>query len=182
MESKEIKKIRMAKYYLENRKRILARNKRWSLSHKAQHAKLIDDWNRNNKDRKNSIAKAWEAANPEKRRVIHRRWCQRNPLKCAVMSAQHRALKAKAAGRFTAKEFESLCRKYNNKCLCCCTKKALTADHIRPLVAGGSNYISNIQPLCRPCNSRKGTKTIDYRKQPEGLATCRGRKQQCRSI
>lgn len=39
----------------------------------------------------------------------------------------------------------------------------IEADHIVALVNGGSDDISNIQPLCRNCNADKGAQTIDYR-------------------
>lgn len=31
-----------------------------------------------------------------------------------------------------------------------------------PLVKGGSDYIENIQPLCRECNSAKRDRVIDF--------------------
>ena len=75
-----------------------------------------------------------------------------------------RARRVDAEGSFTKKEWIDLCNKYGNKCLCCGEKKKLTADHVIPLEKGGTNYITNIQPLCGSCNSRKHTKAIDYRK------------------
>jgi 5-methylcytosine-specific restriction endonuclease McrA len=37
-----------------------------------------------------------------------------------------------------------------------CGGRALSADHIRPLAAGGTHDITNLRALCRQCNSRLG--------------------------
>lgn len=47
-------------------------------------------------------------------------------------------------------------------CLACGTTEQLTADHIKPLSAGGSHDIENLQVLCRRCNAKKSTKEIRY--------------------
>lgn len=74
--------------------------------------------------------------------------------------------RAKSKGSFTVTEWLELKSKHGYICLCCRKSEsevALHADHVIPISKGGPNTIANIQPLCQPCNSSKGTRTIDYR-------------------
>jgi 5-methylcytosine-specific restriction endonuclease McrA len=76
-----------------------------------------------------------------------------------------RSRKANAEGLFTWDEWELLKRQYHHRCPCCGRPEPdikLTKDHIVPLTRGGTNWISNIQPLCQSCNSRKKTRVIKY--------------------
>lgn len=42
------------------------------------------------------------------------------------------------------------------KCLICRKAPAVTLDHVIPIRWGGTNDEVNFQPVCTPCNSRKG--------------------------
>lgn len=83
-----------------------------------------------------------------------------------VISQQNReAKKKKNGGTITTKEWLDLINRFDYMCLCCKRKEPeikLTMDHIIPISIGGKNEISNIQPLCRNCNSRKQSKHIDF--------------------
>lgn len=68
-----------------------------------------------------------------------------------------------APGSFTADELRDLIEFYGGKCLACGTTENLGPDHIVPLSLGGTNWIWNVQPLCRSCNCSKHARFIDYR-------------------
>jgi 5-methylcytosine-specific restriction endonuclease McrA len=53
--------------------------------------------------------------------------------------------------------------KYGEICLRCGTTENISIDHIIPIHLKGANILDNLQPLCRSCNSWKGTLIIDYR-------------------
>jgi len=64
-------------------------------------------------------------------------------------------------GYFTKEEWEEKKRTSFFKCVLCGESELnvkLTIDHIIPISRGGTNYISNIQPLCGSCNSKKHNK------------------------
>lgn len=96
----------------------------------------------------------------EKRRIRR----AANPHQAAANNARRRGLVLLAEGSFTSEQFTELCAAWGNVCLCCGGQSKLEPDHVIPLSWGGSNEITNIQPLCRSCNSRKGNRhATDHR-------------------
>jgi len=78
-----------------------------------------------------------------------------------------RKKKKRSAGSHTLEEWNNMKKRYKYTCPACFKKEPeiiLTEDHIVPIKKEGSNYIDNLQPLCRSCNSRKGIKIIKFRR------------------
>lgn len=83
-----------------------------------------------------------------------------------IAAHKRRVLYKKLIGSHTLNEWETLKAQYNWTCPCCGKSEPeikLTEDHIIPLSKGGSGNIENIQPLCKPCNTRKHTKIIKFK-------------------
>lgn len=79
-------------------------------------------------------------------------------------------MKSNGKRQFNNNQWNWLKRKYKYRCVRCSRKENpddertwLTADHVIPIGIGGARNISNIQPLCKPCNQAKGMTTTDYR-------------------
>ena len=60
---------------------------------------------------------------------------------------------------------EKVFRKYGRICMCCKGETEITVDHVKPYrdFPELSLEFTNMQVLCRSCNSRKGAKIKDYR-------------------
>lgn len=91
----------------------------------------------------------------------------RSKFSVAAMNANRKARLLELPGRLRATDVAAVFERYP-VCLCCGTTEAgelLTLDHIRPFALQGPNVPDNLAILCRTCNCRKYTKTIDYRKE-----------------
>jgi 5-methylcytosine-specific restriction endonuclease McrA len=117
-------------------------------------------WQAANPEKVRAWNAAWQAANPERERASHAARRAANPERERTYNANRRARKCAALGRYTAEQVADLFAKQRCKCANCrkSLKKAYHIDHIRALVLGGSNDISNIQLLCPSCNLKKGAK------------------------
>lgn len=141
--------------------------RRWNHNNPNITKKHMRNWRTKNLEKVRSDAAKWKRNNPVRARKNNRDWYRNNPEKNIAKHKRRRARKAGADGSHTLSEFRSLCEQYDNRCLCCGKKKKLTADHVIPLISGGSDDISNIQPLCFSCNSSKRDRhATDYRTKP----------------
>lgn len=84
--------------------------------------------------------------------------------------AVRKAREALAVGCHSQTEWEEILNRFGNRCVRCSIRAQdtyfgkLTKDHIVPLASGGTDFASNLQPLCRRCNSWKGNREIDFRR------------------
>lgn len=103
---------------------------------------------------------AYFEANPDKksryRRINRDKWLP----KAVRWSQARRARERGAIGSYTDAEWSALRRKFRDICPRCGKLCTPSVDHIVPLSRGGSNDISNIQPLCLSCNCKKHARLI----------------------
>lgn len=153
---------------------------RWRENNPEKHREKSRRWYRNNPEAGKAAPRKWNAKHPEKLKEYRARtyqnhkesrdararlWVETHPeeTKASRIQRNHRrrAKVAQAEGEWNFSEFQSLCEASDNRCYYCHKQvDKLTADHMTPITRGGSNWIENIIPACRSCNSSKGTKTL----------------------
>lgn len=109
--------------------------------------------------------------NPKKVAAACRQWQQNNPMKTRILASRRRANKRNSEGSHTVEEILSLLDKQNFRCAACkrSIRKSFDIDHIQPISKGGSNWISNIQLMCKKCNCSKHNKDPVQWAQERGL-------------
>ena len=105
----------------------------------------------------------WWKNHPQKRNEKLRNWRKLNPEKAFVLRANYRTRLKNTEGNFTFKEWEQKKKEFDYTCPMCERREpevALTIDHFIPISKSGTNWIYNIQPLCKNCNSIKHNKIM----------------------
>lgn len=159
---------------------------RWYANNRERRAETVKQWRKQNPEKVKEIAGAYRERHRDDIRIMHRElkrqayaaspdvfkaranhWARANPSAVQAIRRHRQArLRGSQGGRHTAQEWQTLKARYNYRCLCCGKYEpeiVLTEDHVIPVSLGGSDHISNIQPLCKPCNSKKARSLIDYR-------------------
>lgn len=175
-------------YYAKNRECLQERQREYEAAHRQEALERNRAWRARNPDgRKAQLKRAYERhrererkrgivkyyRDVERTRAQKRAGYRRNRDKYLAQYHKRRARILSNGGTYTAEQWRALCAQYDHTCLRCGQREPtikLTPDHVVPLSRGGSNDISNIQPLCGSCNTSKGARTVDYREAWHGRA------------
>lgn len=178
------------KWYLKNKKDVLEKTKKYSLDNKGKVSLRSAVYHQNNKERislehKNNYEKNKEkilSRNKERYEEHRDNILERNKLSSQKYYSTERGKqiarnkifrrKTKKLNQFgiVPKDYwQILIDLHGEQCMnVFCVKEInsknmLTLDHVIPIFKGGMHDISNLQILCRSCNSRKRILCIDFR-------------------
>lgn len=155
------------KWQRNNPEKVAARKKRYRTSNASKvrlSEKRYRDANPEKIQKKN---KSYKTQHAERLAPIARertkQWAKDNPEAVRRNINARRAREYNALGSHTVDQLHALLHSQDYLCIGCYAdlreKSARSLDHIVALSRGGSQWIENIQYLCKPCNSRKHDKT-----------------------
>jgi 5-methylcytosine-specific restriction endonuclease McrA len=177
---------RSAANHKANRPKRLERMRRYAANHAPEFFERNKAWRQKNLAYSRDYKKKRLENDPEKRKrqnMSNKEWAHRNPA-VTRLGTLTRALRERlaACGHYTLTQWNQLLEACNYQCLACqvaakdTPEGQLERDHVIALSTIPTDpdipltrqqteldLISNIQPLCRKCNRKKGRKTIEYR-------------------
>lgn len=150
------------RYYTANRERILGRVK----ARREAKPEVDREWREANKEHLAAYARERYLADSDKWREYARQyrttnpdylqqWRDAHPGAARAQWIRRRAVKRQAEGVATVAGIAARWAMYGDKCWIC-GGVATATDHVKPLAKGGSNWPSNLRPICLTCNSSKG--------------------------
>lgn len=167
-EHKEEAAITHKKWQENNKERYAANAKRWREDNKERKAANDKRWYEENKEHCAAKMKQWYEENKEHYAAKKKQWreTERGKLLSRLKSQRRRQRKRNLATDhdLITQEWLEIVAAQNNHCALCGEHfpiEELTADHIYPLKLGGLFVKENAQAACGPCNSSKGTKTME---------------------
>lgn len=144
------KREKSKQVYLANRTNVMARTNAYRIKHKDKYQVWVKSWAKNN---------------PEKMYEFSKNWRKKNSHRVATWNRNNQAKRKLAVGTHSIEDILLRLKWQHGMCAACRVdiSKKYHVDHYQPLARGGSNYPSNLQLLCQPCNNRKHAKDpIDF--------------------
>jgi 5-methylcytosine-specific restriction endonuclease McrA len=158
--NKEAAAARNRRYRQQNQETIQSRQ---SAYRQANHERLMEkhrEWRKLNEAAQVAKRREYYLSIKDSHNRYSAEYYRNNPVRVNAIRAARRARELNAEGRYTQEDIEFLLVMQGKQCACCRESIATKyhVDHVVPLSAGGSNYRSNLQLLCPPCNLQKSSK------------------------
>lgn len=142
----------------------------YSRANSSQVVARVTAWKKANPERVKQLCDAYRERNRDALRLKNLEYHKTHPtpkIDRRIRENNRRSRQHGAGGRYTKHDIEHLFETQGAKCGYCkaSLKAGFQIDHIIPIVLGGSSNPSNLQLLCRSCNTSKGGKhPIDFAK------------------
>lgn len=140
-----------------------ASSKAWREANPERFKASLRSWYQRNKGKVKETGAAYYQANRERHDAASKAWYYRNheyaKAKWLIYVSNRRVRMNGADGSHTMEQKAEVLSRHQFRCAEPTCRKDIKGkvhwDHIMPVSKGGTNYIWNLQPLCRSCNSRK---------------------------
>lgn len=140
-------KKRLSEHYLTHKQQMKDNATRWKRAHVGLNRAYSNSYVAKHRDQVNASSAQYRKNNPQKR---------------VMWESKRRARKAGAAGTCSATQLQARVDYYGGFCWVCLLEGKRTPyeaiDHVIPLAKGGSNWPSNLRPICTKHNSSKAAK------------------------
>lgn len=165
-ENLEAVKKRDAKYRKNNQEKLKVYFQRYYIENRERKIEYAKQYVINNKKSVRQYQKGYREKNFTQLRDYQRERRANSPERYRLYGLAYLARKNNAEGNYNLDQWIELCEFFGCICPCCGENtENFEADHIIPLSWDNtSNWITNIQPLCRRCNTSKNNYyAVDYR-------------------
>jgi 5-methylcytosine-specific restriction endonuclease McrA len=184
----EKRKAEVRRYLDSHREQIAVQHREQYAANPERFNAASEKWRAENRDKVNAAKARRRKSDPEKARAQDKRnrelgrekilqrlrnWKERNRDHVRAYDRQisgvknhaRRARKMNAEGTYTDADIINLLLAQNGLCAAPHCKRDITVrftiDHKVPLSRDGSNWPANLQLLCKSCNCKKGSRTMD---------------------
>ncbi len=113
----------------------------------------------NNPERARELSRAAYMNHVGRRRATSARWAKANRDRKSAAEQGRRVLLLGLQSAVDPATWAAMVEVAGGRCGYCGIEAPLTMDHRVPLSRGGRHEIANLIPACKPCNSRKHTRT-----------------------
>jgi len=145
-----------AKWRAKNLERARESYRRWKGSNPEKAKAATVAWRSQNAEHVAQTMATWRASHVEQVVSYQREWLKKNPEKNRRYVRQYRVKRAGAAGTCSDEQLQARIALYGGLCwVPGCGKAYEAIDHVMPLSKGGSNWPSNLRPICKRHNSQK---------------------------